>query len=204
MKLWLQVLFAQGYLWRDRFPAQFGETSTQKPKLLGTVVWGFLVPSLALLAGWVELADGNLLSGLPAVALSVFWVLWSVSGRWVERLVGGKALWLSIHWATGFLAVISIVATLILPPLENTWGLMPLALVLLLCSGTAYLRALQSNYLIFVSPEENAWRLTPPAPAKAGFVAAWREWLLETYWRLPRKTLFGEDDSPPPASDGMA
>jgi hypothetical protein len=204
MKLGLQVLFTQGYLWRDRFPARFDVATGMQPSLVGTLVWGIFVPSAILVGAVGALGDGDFAAGILALILVASWIVWTAASRWFDRLAGGKALWLSVYWASGSVMVVMLVAVTLAAPLAGKWALTLFGVSLLLCCATGYLNALQRNYLMFAHPEDDAHVLTAPTSVKMGFIAAWRAWLIETYWRLPRQILAGVDKSSPPTEDGMA
>jgi hypothetical protein len=198
MKLWLQVVFAQGYLWRDRLPEQFRATkdSTLRP------TWVNFAPLVLAVAGLLILFDGRGW-GLSAVAAGLGWFLFTAYPLRLDRAIASTELWLSITWSGGFLATAATASLVLIGIASGDWELLLISLGLWLCAVTSWLRLVQANYLIFVDPEKNLWRLDPAQnPPRHDWLGRWRDILTSTYWHLPRRILFGIE--PPRPTGGPA
>ncbi len=191
MKLWLQVLFAQGYLWRDRFPEAFAEAKVEHRSTTGYLI--HLIFAVMLLMGIWSIADGDLSWGI-LVPVAGTWLLWALSSHGLRTDVGRKELWLSAVWALGFLFSVSIIGLLLVVLVTADWWLLLLTLWLIVCYFTGWLRGIQCNYLIFRDPANNAWRLEGPKEPPKGFMRAYTDAIVETYWRLPRQILFPQKE----------
>ncbi len=191
MKLLLQVLFVQGWLWRDRFPQQFAETKLEH-RGLAPYLW-IILPAALLLASFLALATGETWAiGLTFTAGA--WLLWSLSSRWLSVDASRKELRISINWALGFLFCISVLLLLALALATSVWPLIPLAFVLIVCLVTGWMRAVQRNYLLFRQPDEYAWVLDGPGEQPKGLVAPFATAITDAYWRLPKQILFPQKE----------
>ena len=179
MKLWLQVLFAHGYLWRERFPDLFGADAHlrgERPSLW-QIAFGvfFLVAAIgnAVASLW-ERAAIFLFIGMdfafPLVGLTR-----------VNRLFGDAALWVSLSWATGVLALAGILVLIGLSLITGAWWAALLFLAFLALPAAPTINGILSRYLFFADPRANAhWLEDHPIESARSF------WV-ETCWRLPRE-----------------
>jgi hypothetical protein len=198
MKLWLQVLFAQGWLWRDRFPEQFA--ATKKPPLRAT--WVTFTPLVITVAGLLVMLDGRWW-GLSVAAAGFGWFLFIAYPLRLDHVIGSTELWLSITWGSGFLTTAATASLIPMAVLTGDWEVLLVSLGLWLCAVTTWLRFVQANYLIFADPEGNSWRLDPEQnPRRPDRLGRWRDVLTLTYWHLPRQILFGTE--PPRRTGGTA
>jgi len=198
MKLWLQVLLAQGYLWRDRFPEQFVATRKSPPR----ATWVTFAPVVITVAGLLVLFDGRWW-GLSVAAAGFGYFLFIAYPLRLDRLIGSTEMWLSITWGGGFLATAATVSLVPVAVLIGGWGVLVVSLGLWLSAVTAWLRSVQANYLIFADPERNSWRLDPEQnPRRPDWLGRWRDGLTLAYWHLPRQILFGIE--PPRRTGGTA
>ncbi len=191
MKLLLQVLFAQGWLWRDRLPEVFAEAKVEHRGTIGYLI--LLLFAVLLLMGILSIADGDLSRGI-LVPVAGTWLLRALSSHGLRADVGRKELRLSVVWALGFLFSVSIFGLLLVALVTADWWLLLLTLWLIVCFVTGWLRGIQCNYLIFRDPANNAWRLEGPKEPPKGFMRVYTDAIVETYWRLPRQILFPQKE----------
>ncbi len=191
MKLLLQVLFAQGWLWRDRLPEVFAEAKVEHRSTIGYLV--ILLSTVLLLMGILSIAYGDLSRGI-LVPVAGTCLLWALFYHWLRADVGPKELRLSVVWALGFLFSISIFGLLFVVLVTADWLLLPLAFWLIVCPATIWLHAIQHSYLIFRYPAEYAWLLDNPKQPPKGLIAPYADAIVETYWRLPRDILFPQKE----------
>jgi hypothetical protein len=190
MKLLLQLLFVQGWLWRDRFPDEFRKAKLEHRGLAAYLVYLYLIFSIVLLFISIGfLADGDLSRGVFLALLAAAWFLWALSSREFGTDASGKEFRLSAIWATGFLFAVSVVAFLAMVIMTADWLLLPPPIAFLLCLVTGWLRGIQGNYLIFRDPVNNAWRLKQTR-TETGLVRPLVNSWIETYWRLPLQIFF--------------
>jgi hypothetical protein len=187
MKLLLQVLFAQGWLWRDRFPHIYAKAKVEHRGAIGYLI--LLLSAVLLLMGILSIADGDLSRGI-LVPVAGTWLLWALSSHGLRADVGRKELRLSVVWALGFLFAVSICGLLLVGLVTVDWWLLLLTFVFIVCFVTGWLRGIQRIYLLFRDPANNAWRLEGPKEPPKGFMRAYTDAIVETYWRLPREILF--------------
>ncbi len=191
MKLLLQVLFVQGWLWRDRFPEVFAEAKVEHRGITGYLI--LLLSAVLLLMGILSVADGDLSRGILAPVAGT-WLLWALSSRGLRADVGRKELRLSVMWALGFFFSVSVFGLLLVALVTADWWLLLLTFALLVCWVTGWLHGIQGSYLLFRDPVNNAWRLEGPKEPPKGFMRAYTDAVVETYWRLPRQILFPQKE----------
>ncbi len=191
MKLVLQVLFSQGWLWRDRFPEVFAEAKVERRGTIGYLM--LLLSAVLLLMGILSIADGDLSRSI-LVPVAGTWLLWSLSYRGLRADVGRKELRLSVMWALGFLFSVSVFGLLLVALVTADWWLLLLTFWLVVCIVTIWLRGIQRSYLIFHYPAEYAWMLDDPKQPPKGLIAPYADAIVETYWRLPRQILFPQKE----------
>ena len=191
MKLWLQVLFVQGWLWRDRFPDKFPAADSGKRRL------GWWVLLLWVPAVWVivalDLASDRASFSALALTNAFVWLVWQCTALAIRPNVRGKQLWISLHWAAAFVAYILLLLALVVGIVALEWMLVLWSGVLLICSASHWLRGIQNNYLVFVDPVRNAWRLELPSLGK-GFITPVARLIADAYWHLPRQILFPQKE----------
>ena len=191
MKLWLQVLFAQGWLWRDRFPDAFAKTKVEHhgrcPLVLLILAMAVLGLSLGLLASGEEEA-------FFMAPMAVLWVAWSLASRGLSAGVRWKEFRISLTWTLGFLFSVSVFAMLAAALVAAKWQLVPMGLALAVCFATGCLRGIQRNYLLFRQPDEYAWVLEGPGEQPKGLVAPYATAIREAYWHLPKQILFPQKE----------
>jgi hypothetical protein len=183
VKLWLQVLFAQGWLWRDRFPEKFREANTHKRSWL----WWMLllwVPAVWAIAA-TGMGDRATLSAL-ALANAFVWLVWQCALLLIRQNVSQKALRISVHWIAGLATYALLALSLAAGMVAGEWQLIMWSAILLTCSASYWLRGVQDNYLLFRDPANNAWRLDG-GPAEKGLFRPLINTWQDTYWRLPRQ-----------------
>lgn len=191
MKLLLQLLFAQGWLWRDRFPEVFVKAKVEHRGTIGYLM--LLLSAVLLLMGILSIADGDLSRGI-LVPVAGTWLLWALSYRGLRADVGRKELRLSVMWALGFLFSVSVFGLLLVALVTADWWLLLLTFWLIVCLVTIWLRGIQRSYLIFRYPAEYAWMLDDPKQPPKGLIAPYADAIVETYWRLPRQILFPQKE----------
>jgi len=200
MKLWFQVLFAQGYVWRDRLPDALTKLEAEPkkirlPNLIPLLMIALVVLALAGGAEWT--------TAIPVLILSVSWFLFLSYPLRPNRRLGSTELWISVAWAGGFLASISAVVLVITTLATGSWGLLVLCVGAWLGIVTPWLRGVEANYLILADPVDNSWRLDPQLNPRSGIPATWRFMITEAYWRLPRRIFFGAKVTRSPANGGI-
>lgn len=184
MKLLVQLVFAQGYVWRDRFPEMFARAKCEQGKM-----WLIILPS-ALVASGIPLLKTSPVVGISFLAVGISWLVWFAVSTRIGEHARLKPLRLSLVWFAGFAFVTSLLCVLAVAPFLREWILVPWAIGLLMCFGSGWLRAFQYNYLLFRQPDEYAWVLEGlPQPPK-GLMAAYAYAIGEIYWRLPKQILF--------------
>ena len=187
MKLWLQVLFAQGYLWRDRFPDAFAETKVEHQGPWSVVLLVLAVAVLGMSLGLLAAGEEEAFFMTP---MAVLWVAWSLASRGLRAGVRWTELRISLTWTLGFLFSVSAFAMLAEALVATRWQLLALGVWLTVCLATGCLRGIQRNYLLFRQPGEYAWVLEGPGERPKGIIAPYADAIAETYWRLPRQILF--------------
>jgi len=193
MKLWLQVLFAQGYLWRDRFPEQF--SATKNSALRAT--WVTFAPLAIALAGLLVLLDGRFW-GLSLALAGFAWFAFLAYPLRLDRVLRSTELWLSLTWGGGFLATLANGSLVLQAVLSGALDVLLISAGLWFCVATSWLRFVQANYLIFADPGRNVWRLDPAQnPPNESWFHRLRDTFVTTYWHLPRKILFGVEPPRP-------
>ena len=192
MKLLLQLLFAQGWLWRDRFPEVFAEAKVEHHRTIGYFII-LLSVVLLLLMGILSIANGDLSRGI-LVPVAGTWLLWTLSHRGLRADVRQKELRLSVMWALGFLLSVSVFGLLLVALAAAEWWLLLVALWLIVCFVTGWLRGIQRSYLIFRYPAEYAWMLDDPKQPPKGLITPYADVIVETFWRLPRQILFPQKE----------
>ncbi len=183
MKLLLQMLFVQGWLWRDRLPEVFAQAKEQQIR----IGWGHVTPILFLLISVLEITESRWGSATLLVIIAASLVLWRNHLFQLDRIAGGKELWISVSWASGLVVAASLVILLVMAPLTSAWAALALAAAGLYVYGTGWLHGMESNYLLFADPANNAWRLEAQETTQKGFIRPRLHLLAETYWRLPRQ-----------------
>lgn len=191
MKLLLQVLFAQGWLWRDRFPDAFTKTKAEHHGLSAFLLQIFPIVVLAGSTGLLAFGEEE---GLFVTPMAVIWVAWSLSSRGLSVEVSWKELRISLTWTLGFLFSISVFAMLAGTLIAAEWELLPLGFWLAVCFATGCLRGIQRSYLIFRYPAKYAWMVDDPKQPPKGLIAPYTDAIVETYWRLPRQILFPQKE----------
>jgi hypothetical protein len=183
MKLWLQVLFVQGWLWRDRFPDKFAEASVE---YRGLSSYAFLILPAALLGVSLKpLADGKTWA-IAVAFMAGIWLLWSLSSRGLRADARHKELRISMNWAMGFLFCVSVFAVLAMAIATADWQLIPVPLALIVCWANGWLRGIQRSYLHFRDPD---WMPDEPPQTPRSFVTSYADFIADTYWRLPKQIL---------------
>lgn len=193
MKLWLQVLFAQGWLWRDRFPdalPQEPDTSKWSPS------WWNLAFAVSLIAlGGMWISYGDLTFGSLTLLSGVAYAVSSGDAFGLEKVAGTQAFWTSVSWGSGALTVAGFLVLLILSLAWQIWYVVDgspslgLAVVSIASAsfmvffGSMSLRAIECRYLFFADSKRNAHLLED-----VEFSA--NELWLDPYWRLPKQILF--------------
>ena len=201
MKLWLQVLFAQGYLWRDTFPDELQKVKAEPRKIrLPT-----LIPlAMIVLVSLALVGDAEWTTAVPVLTLSLGWFMFRSYPLRADTLVGTLEFWISATWAGGAIALISAVVLAITTLATGSWGLVLLCMGAWLGIVTPWLRGVEANYLILADPVDNSWRLDPQLnPRPSGIPSTWRFMISEAYWRLPRQIFFGAKVTKPPAQGGI-
>ena len=186
MKLLLQLLFVQGWLWRDRFPEVLARSKVQHTRIGQLLV---IAPILLLLVGATQIADSASSEGAALLALGGSWLLWYISSLGISEGTRWKEARSSASWATGFLFLVTLFASIGVGVVTQDWSLLPAYFLFLLCPGSSWMRAIQANYLFFRDPADNAWRLEEQ-PAERGLLRPLINLWVETYWRLPSEILF--------------
>jgi len=175
MKLWFQVLFAQGYLLRQLFPDDFREEhESTRPNLVNLV--------LSLL--YVALGLGMIFTGSPVFGsvltlTGLAWAIWSGDSLGLKRCVCSRAFWTSLSWASGTASVIGWFLIALLSAIFGMWLMFGIFAAFFGFFGTISLRLLQRRYLYF-SQRSSSWDTEPIG----GNIA---EWYVDAYWRLPRE-----------------
>jgi hypothetical protein len=192
MKLWLQVLFAQGYLWRDRFPESFeyAKPDRWRPNALN-LLWAASLVTLG--AMWIYYGSAIFGPLLPVTGIA--YLVGAADFLGLDRVVVSRAFWTSVSWACGALTVGGFAVLLIL---SFAWQLttvvngdsvsLGLAVVFvgsagfMVFFGSMSLHAIECRYLFFADPRINATMLDDPE---------WnpRELWSDTYLHLPAKIL---------------
>jgi hypothetical protein len=178
MKLWLQVLFAQGYLWRDRFPDLFpadAHLSGERPSL-----WQIAFGLLFLVGGVLNaLVYSPSLLTVIHISIGIGLSFPLIAALGLNRLFGDAALWVSLSWATGTLGLAGIVALVTYSFVTGSWLTVALFLAFLALPAAPTINGILSRYLFFADPHSNAHRLDDAPTDRA------QNFWVETYWRLP-------------------
>jgi len=187
MKLWLQVLFAQGYLWRDRFPEALEPALERRGLTLLWLIFALVLPVLGVL----RMLDGSWTVGVLFIVTGVGASLLNAVSVEVHRLRENLAFWTSLAWGAAVLIgpVISLIVVL---AIQGDWGFATLLLLTWAFFGTAQLHDIESRYLFFSDPTANQYLL-------AGWPESFPRMWVETYWRLPiriAQTMLGMEGSP--------
>jgi len=177
MKLWLQVLFAQGYLWRRRFPDLFAADAHlrgERPSL-----WQIAFGLFFLLAGGVgNLVYDNWLWAALYLSIGIGFSFPLLGVLRMDRILGDAALWVSLSWASGVLALTGVLVLVVVCAVISRWLAALLFLAFLVLPAAPTIHGILSRYLFFADPHSNAH------PIKSV-----REFWLETYWQLPREVV---------------
>jgi len=200
MKLWLQVLFAQGYLWRDRFPEQFD----YRPLRRG-VSWLMLIFGLSLVTWGIGLVvTGSPITGTLMVLTGSGFVVTNFESLGFYRLGGSAAFWISVGWGSVSAALVGMASLFAVflygAVFDSIWALIGLVWIVgfIACCCTASINAIECRYLFFASPRDNACMLEESGSQSIGQL--WKE----TFWLLPRQILFGIQSRRPPPEGGTA
>jgi hypothetical protein len=188
MKLLLQVVFAQGYLWRDRFPESFPDGtphgSSPQPLWLAFALVIAASGSLALYHGSVLFGPVLLLTGLSLA-------VWSADSLGLKTRLGSRAFWTSVSWASGTLTTLGFAMLLplsvwaaIADPLSFPfpWCWLVASACYMVFFGSVGLHVLGRRYLFFAEPRKNAHLLEEPNFSPG-------ELWLDTYWNFPRRII---------------
>ena len=179
MKLWFQVLFAHGYLWRRRFPDLFAADAHlrgERPSLW-QIAFG-----LFWLAGGVLSAAYDLWPWAAIyLAMGIGFSFPLVGIVRVDRIFGDAAFWVTLSWATGVLALSGVFTLVIFCAITGKWlgALVFLGYLVLPAAPTT--NGILSRYLFFAEPRSNADILERHPIDNAP------KFLADTYWRLPRE-----------------
>jgi hypothetical protein len=185
MKLLLQLVFVQGWLWRHCFPEVFVRAKTQRMN----IGWWVILPMLLVLVGVAQLAEEAWSAGVPLLAFGVLWLIWQASSRGIHEKTGKKEFRISLSWGSGFVFMVMLLGSTAVAVVTANWPLLLLSVAVFLCSGSGWLRGIEANYIFFRDPTNNMWRLEDRPPEK-GLVRPLVNLWVETYWRLPSEILF--------------
>ncbi len=192
MKLWLQVLFAQGWLWRDRFPEAFPVARPQGSSG-ASVLW--LVFGLLLVTGGAIALGG----GYGSQAFSVLQVLTgaafflsNIGILRIHRLIGSNAFWVSLSWSSGTVALVGITGLVLVSAIEGYWIWTVLLVGMMAFCFSLTIGAIERRYLFFSDPRTYGYLLDERQ------IESIREHWTETFWRLPGKVLKEMIRKPPP------
>jgi hypothetical protein len=181
MKLWLQVLFAQGYLWRGRFPQRFAEDAHlrgERPSL-----WQVIFGLFWLAAAFLVVRYDASLWALIYLTIGIGFSFPLLGILRIDRIFGSAALWVSLSWAFGVLALVGVLAMVVACALFGYWLGVFLFLAFLAFPAAPTLNGILSRYLFFADPHSNAHLLEDHSIYSA------RTFVLETYWRLPSEVV---------------
>lgn len=187
MKLWLQVLFAQGYLWRDRFPEAYADTGMR-----GRALGSWLVFPITLLAlGTINIASGGVpWIGVAMLATGAAWVMWRGTAIMLRRpLEGKREVVISMHWASGLVVFVLLWLLIFGALASGAWILALIVIAFQIDPGSTWLWEIQNNYLLFRDPTNSRWRVD--AQPRTGWVSPWTlvATLIQTYVLLPAEIL---------------
>lgn len=199
MKLLLQVLFTQGYLWRMRCPEEFGGVSSEKwhPN-----VWNVAYAAALVSMGALSIYYGSLIFGPLLLFTGIAFVVWAADFFGLNKIVGSRAFWTSVSWACGALTIGGFMLLLVL---SIAWqsrllidGSVSLGLGFLLLFSSSFmafygsmvLHAFECRYLYFADPIGSGAMLDEPDWSP-------RELWVDTYRHLPRQILFGVEPPRP-------
>jgi len=181
MRLWLQVLFAQGYLWREQSP-QFwsardsGKWSPHGFDMLRAVAFSGIGVFLAII--------GSAVYGLVIAIAGAAMAIAHGDSFGLKRFFGSRAFWLSVNWAAGTLALGGLAAVLVLSVAFGIWRVAAPVFLFWVFAGTEMLRDMQRHYLFFAGRRQY---IDPPG----GESDDRSDLYVETYWLLPREIFFG-------------
>jgi hypothetical protein len=177
VKLLFQVLFLQGYLWRDRFPAYFRE---------GGIAWyngDVVLLSIGLIfttAGISVLAAGWVIAGMLILMFGAGFVLGNAQRLGLNRLGGSDAFWVSLEWSGGTLTVLGTLGIILRLILVGGWWPVTLLFLLILFFPEAPgIRRTWERYLFFADPAKNRHFLEDPISRNP--LTFW----FDTFFRLP-------------------
>ena len=192
MKLWLQVLFAQGWLWRERFPDKFAEAAVERRPLRG---WLFVlfVAAIWVIVAFAQVERGRAWVGALGLVVGLVWVIWQASAPTIRKGVKAKEFRVSLHWAAGFVAYVLVALSALVGIVVMEWPLVMWSAILMFCSASHWLRGIQNNYLLFLDPVANAKRLELP-PLGKGFITPVARLVADAYWWLPKQILFPQKE----------
>jgi hypothetical protein len=186
VRLWLQVLFTQGYLWSDRFPEAFADT-----RIKGRVLGSWMVFPVTLVAlGTLRLTSGGVLwLGVATLGAGVFWVAWRVSALMLQRSLNRREVVISVHWASGLMIFVLLWLLIFAGLARGEWVLALVSIAFQLDPGTAWLWDIENNYLLFRDPSRNQWRIE--AHARTGWISPVTliRGLTEAYVLMPAEIL---------------
>jgi len=181
MTLWLQVLFAQGYLWRRRFPDRFAADAHlrgERPSL-----WQIAFGLFWLAAAFLVVRYDASLWALIYLTIGVGFSFSLLRILRVDRIFGSAALWVSLSWAFGVLALAGVLTMVVACAVFGYWLGAFLFLAFLAFPAAPTLNGILSRYLFFTDPRSNA-NLLEDHP-----IGSARTFVLDTYWRLPSEVV---------------
>ena len=183
MRLWLQVLFAQGYLWRQRLPEVFPARSPA-----GTSNWHlwWLLFGAALLAGGINgvVRYGAGVFDALMILTGAGFLLWNIEVLRMQRLIGSHAFWVSLSWGSGTIVLLGLLALTVTAALQGYWIYLGSFAAMIPCFFTPTANMLQRRYLFFADTEKYGVLLDDDADVDG----IW-QYFTHTYWRLPREVL---------------
>jgi hypothetical protein len=185
MKLWLQVLFAQGYLWRDRFPEEFPPDAHLRGERPSVFMFAFGLTFFAL--GVVSAYSGSRLFAGLCLLVGAGYMVSNIGVLRADRVLGSAAFWVSLSWASGAVALVGIVSLIVTSALYGWWIGFVMLLGYMTLPGTVAIFGIQSRYLFFFDPTRNAHRVEFN-------ISGARDLWIDTYWRLPRQILFPQKE----------
>jgi hypothetical protein len=184
VKLWLQVLFAQGWLLKKRFPDAFPLRKARATPDRFMFVAVLLVSAV----GIVDATRGHWASAVTLLILGVAWTLHHAFWLRLDRLLKWDEFWVSVIWGTPVVMEGTFIALVIVGLLDRDWFLVSFAAVFgLAFLGTFFLRNIERRFLFLRDDPIVAEAAGSDGVASCGLDP--NVWL-EAYWRLPRQILF--------------
>jgi len=159
VRLALQVMFAQGYLWRDRFPGYL--ESKQGHVSMHWLALG--MGAVFLAAGSVGVIDGDIVLYVLYLPMGVAFLAGSWNGFGVSGKIGSRAFWVSFSWAAGTIGImcmflemaIALSIAIVDERFQSVIIFSTLALFLLL-PGLWTILQIERRILFFSDPVRNA------------------------------------------------